>query len=193
MAVEKRDQVAENLMSFEGKAPEIGERVWIDPTAKLIGEVKVGDDASIWPGVIMRGDVNYIEIGARTSIQDGTIIHVANDGKLSPGGHPTIIGDDVTVGHGAMLHGCTIEDGCLIGMRAIVLDGAKVEKNAILGAGALLAPGKVVKSGEVWVGAPARRIKTLSEEEIENLYFSASQYVTLKDRYFADQEKQQEK
>ena len=175
-----------NIMGFEGKNPEIGERTWIDPSARLIGDIKLGDDVSIWPGVIMRADVNYIEIGDRTNIQDGSIIHVTNIGAHPPHGFPTIIGNDVTIGHGAMLHGCIVEDGVLIGMRATLLDGSKVEKHSILGAGALLAPGKIVKTGEVWVGAPARRIKTLTDKEIEGLFFSAQQYVTLKDRYLKD-------
>lgn len=175
-----------NIMSFEGKTPQMGERVWVHPSSTIIGDVKLGADVSIWPGVIIRADVNHVEIGDRTNIQDGSIIHVTNPGANPPHGYPTIIGNDVTIGHGAMLHGCIVEEGVLIGMRATLLDGSRVEKHAILGAGALLAPGKVVKTGEVWVGAPARRIKTLTDKEIEGLFFSAQQYVTLKDRYLKD-------
>lgn len=173
-------------MSFEGKTPQMGERVWVHPSSTIIGDVTLGADVSIWPGVIIRADVNHVEIGDRTNIQDGSIIHVTNPGANPPHGYPTIIGSDVTIGHGAMLHGCIVEEGVLIGMRATLLDGSRVEKHAILGAGALLAPGKVVKTGEVWVGAPARRIKTLTDKEIEGLFFSAQQYVTLKDRYLKD-------
>lgn len=175
-----------NIMSFEGKTPQMGERVWVHPSSTIIGDVILGADVSIWPGVIIRADVNHVEIGDRTNIQDGSIIHVTNPGANPPHGYPTIIGSDVTIGHGAMLHGCIVEEGVLIGMRATLLDGSRVEKHAILGAGALLAPGKVVKTGEVWVGAPARRIKTLTDKEIEGLFFSAQQYVTLKDRYLKD-------
>lgn len=175
-----------NIMSFEGKTPQMGERVWVHPSSTIIGDVTLGADVSIWPGVIIRADVNHVEIGDRTNIQDGSIIHVTNPGANPPHGYPTIIGSDVTIGHGAMLHGCIVEEGVLIGMRATLLDGSRVEKHAILGAGALLAPGKVVKTGEVWVGAPARRIKTLTDKEIEGLFFSAQQYVTLKDRYLKD-------
>lgn len=175
-----------NIMSFEGKSPKMGERVWVHPSSTIIGDVKLGEDVSIWPGVIIRADVNSVEIGDRTNIQDGSIIHVTNVEAKPPHGYPTIIGNDVTIGHGAMLHGCTVEEGVLIGMRAILLDGSRVEKHAILGAGALLAPGKIVKTGEVWVGAPARRIKVLTDKEIEDLYFSAKQYVSLKDRYLND-------
>lgn len=175
-----------NIMGFEGKNPEMGERTWVHPSSTLIGDVRLGEDVSIWPGVIIRADVNHVEIGDRTNIQDGSIIHVTNLEANPPYGFPTIIANDVTIGHGAMLHGCTIEEGVLIGMRAVLLDGSRVEKHSILGAGALLAPGKVVRSGEVWVGAPARRIKVLTDKEIEGLYHSAQQYVTLKDRYLKD-------
>ncbi len=179
-----------NMFEFEGLTPQLGDGSWIAPNSTVIGDVRMGKDVSIWPGVVIRGDVNYVEIGDRTNIQDGSIIHVTNIGANPPYGYPTIIGADVTVGHGAMLHGCTVEEGVLIGMRAILLDGSKVEKHSILGAGALLAPGKVVKTGEVWVGAPARRIKTLTDQEIEKLYHSARQYVTLKDRYLKDWEEE---
>ena len=178
--------VAENIITFEGMTPKIGQKSWVHSSSTIIGDVELGEDVSIWPGVVIRADVNRVVIGDRTNIQDGSIIHVTNPGANPPDGYPTIIGNDVTVGHGAMLHGCTIGDGVLIGMRAILLDGSRVESHSILGAGALLAPGKVVRSGEVWVGAPARRIKVLSEEEIEGLYLSAKQYVTLKDRYLKE-------
>lgn len=174
------------IRPFEGKMPQIGARPWIDPSAVLIGDIILGDDVSIWPGVMMRGDVNQIVIGDRTNIQDGTLIHVTNPGANPPHGYPTMVGSDVTIGHGAMLHGCTIEEGVLIGMRVILLDGSHVEKHSILGAGALLAPGKVVKTGELWVGAPARRVRFLSDQEIEQLYHSAKQYASLKDRYLRE-------
>ena len=175
-----------NIMAFEDKNPEIGAGTWIHPATTIIGDVQLGKDVSVWPGVIMRGDVHQIVVGDRTNIQDGSIIHVTSHGRLNDEGFPTIIGSDVTIGHGVMLHGCIVEDATLIGMRAILLDGARVEKHAMLAAGSLLAPEKVVKSGELWMGSPARKVRTLSDAEIEGLYRSAAQYVALKDRYLKD-------
>jgi len=166
--------------------PKLGERVYIDPAAVVIGDVELGDDVSIWPTTVVRGDVNFIRIGARSSIQDGTVIHVSHDGPFTrPGGFPTVIGNDVTVGHSVVLHGCTLEDACLIGMHASVLDGAVVQKHGFVGAGALIPPGKVVGSGELWVGNPARKLRDLSQREIDSLLYSAQHYVRLKDRYLA--------
>jgi carbonic anhydrase/acetyltransferase-like protein (isoleucine patch superfamily) len=150
----------------------------------VIGDVAIGDDASIWPGAVVRGDVNYIRIGARSNLQDQCVVHVTHDGPNGPpGGLATLIGEDVTVGHGAIIHACTIGDACLVGMGAIVLDGVRVEKNAFIGAGAMVSPGKRVGSGELWLGNPARCVRRLSDQEIEQLYYSASHYVKLKDRY----------
>jgi carbonic anhydrase/acetyltransferase-like protein (isoleucine patch superfamily) len=152
----------------------------------VIGDVVLGEDASVWPGTVIRGDVNHIRIGARTNVQDGSIVHVTHEGPFTrPGGWPTIIGADVTIGHGAIVHACTIEDACLIGMGATVLDGALVKKHGFVGAGAVIAPGKTVGEGELWLGNPARPVRKLSEREIEQLYYSARHYVKLKDRYLA--------
>jgi carbonic anhydrase/acetyltransferase-like protein (isoleucine patch superfamily) len=152
----------------------------------VIGDVQIGDDSSVWPGVVIRGDVNFIRIGERSSIQDGSVIHVSHDGPYTrPGGFPTVIGNDVTVGHAVVLHGCTLEDACLIGMHASVLDGAVVQKHGFVGAGALIPPGKVVGSGELWVGNPAKKLRDLSQREIDSLLYSAQHYVRLKDRYLA--------
>ena len=175
------------LRPFNSLLPELGERVYIDPDCSVIGDVVIGDDSSIWPGTIIRGDVNRIRIGARSNIQDGTIIHVSHDGPNGrPVGYPTLIGDDVTIGHGAVIHACTIGDACLIGMGAIVLDGAVVEKNGFVGAGAVIPPGKTVGSGELWLGNPAKCVRKLSAQEIEQLYYSAAHYVRLKDKYLAE-------
>ena len=175
-----------NLRPFETILPTIGQRVFVDPAAVVIGDVVIGDDSSIWPGTVIRGDVNYIRIGARTNIQDGTIVHVSHDGPYgNPGGFATIIGDDVTIGHGAIVHACIIEDACLIGMGSTVLDGAIVRKHGFVGAGALIPPGKTVGSGELWLGNPAKCVRKLSEKDIEQLYYSAQHYVRLKDRYLA--------
>lgn len=171
------------LRAYRGQLPRLGQGVYVDPAATVIGDVVLGDDASVWPGTVIRGDVHYIRIGARSNIQDGTIIHVTHDGQYSPGGFPTVIGDDVTVGHAAVIHACTIENACLIGMHATVLDGATVKKHGFVGAGAVVAPGKIVGEGELWLGNPARCVRKLGDREIEQLYYSAKHYVRLKDEY----------
>lgn len=172
-----------HLRSYKGISPLLGVRVWVDPAATVIGDVEIGDDSSVWPGTVIRGDVHRIRIGARSNIQDGTIVHVTHDGVHTPGGFPTLIGNDVTIGHAAVIHACTIEDACLIGMHATVLDGAVVKKHALVGAGAVVAPGKIVGEAELWLGNPARLTRRLSESEIERLYYSAQQYVKLKNDY----------
>ncbi len=154
--------------------------------ACVIGQVELGEDASIWPGAVLRGDVNFIRIGARTSIQDGSIVHVSHDGPYTrPGGFPTVIGNDTTVGHAVVLHGCTVGSFCMIGMRSTLLDGSVVEDFGFLGAGSLLPPGKTVGSGELWLGNPARFVRRLDEREMESLRYSAAHYVRLKDQYLA--------
>jgi len=164
--------------------PVLGQRVYIDPAATVIGDVVLGDDVSVWPGTVIRGDVNFIRIGDRTNLQDGTVIHVSHDGPHAKlGGFATRIGSDVTIGHKAIIHACTIEDAALIGMGAIVLDGAVVKKHAFVGAGALVPPGKVVGEGEMWLGSPACFARPLRDSEIEALYYSAQHYVRLKDHY----------
>ncbi len=172
------------MRCFDQKQPTLGKKVWIDPDATVIGEVSLGDDVSVWPGVVLRGDVNRIEIGARTNVQDGTIGHVTHDGPYSPGGLPLILGEDITVGHGAILHACTIGDRCLIGMGALVLDGAVIESDVMLAAGSLVSPGKRLESGYLYRGRPAEIARRLSERELEMLRYSAAHYVRLKDRYF---------
>lgn len=174
----------ESLRSFKGVSPVLGERVYVDPAASVIGDVVLGDDASVWPQTVIRGDVNFVRIGARTNVQDGTVIHVSHDGPHAKlGGFATVIGEDVTIGHKAVIHACRIEDAVLIGMGAIVLDGAVVRKHGFVGAGALIAPGKQVGEGELWLGNPARMVRMLSDAEIEALYYSAGHYVRLKDDY----------
>jgi carbonic anhydrase/acetyltransferase-like protein (isoleucine patch superfamily) len=175
------------IRTFQGIAPTLGERVYVDPAATVIGDVVLGDDVSIWPGTVVRGDVNFIRIGARTNVQDGTVIHVTHDGPYGkPGGFATVIGADVTIGHGAIVHACVVEDACLIGMGATVLDGAVVRRHAFVGAGAVVPPGKEVGSGELWLGNPARCVRRLTDEQIEQLHYSAAHYVRLKDRYLSD-------
>lgn len=174
------------LRPYRGQLPTLGQRVYVDPASTVIGDVVLGDDVSIWPGTVVRGDVNFIRIGARTNVQDGTVIHVSHDGPHAKlGGFATVIGEDVTIGHKAVVHACTIGDGALIGMGAIVLDGARIGRNAMVGAGAVVPPGKVVGEGELWVGNPARMVRALTEAQIEGLYYSAQHYVRMKDEYLA--------
>lgn len=172
-----------NIRAFNGIVPRLGANAYVDADALVIGDVELGEDASIWPGAVVRGDVQRIRVGARSSIQDGAVLHVTHDGPYTPGGSPLLIGADVTVGHAAVLHACTVEDACLIGIHATLLDGAVVRRHSMIGAGAMLSPGKVVGEGELWLGNPARFTRKLSDEEIEKLYYSAQNYVRLKDQY----------
>ncbi|MBZ4038057.1 gamma carbonic anhydrase family protein [Novilysobacter selenitireducens] len=172
------------LRPYLDQFPRLGERVYVDPAASVIGDVELADDVSVWPGCVVRGDVNFIRVGARTNIQDGTVIHVSHDGPHAKlGGFATVIGEDVTIGHKAIVHACRIGDAALIGMGAIVLDGAVVESHGFVGAGAVVPPGKTVGRGELWLGNPARKVRVLSEADIEGLYYSAQHYVRLKNRY----------
>jgi carbonic anhydrase/acetyltransferase-like protein (isoleucine patch superfamily) len=173
------------IRTYKGIAPTLGSRIYIDPAATVIGKVELGDDVSIWPAAVLRGDVNFIRIGARSNVQDGAVVHVTHDGPYSPGGRPTIIGEGVTVGHGAVIHACTIEDYCLIGMHATVLDGATVRKYGFVGAGSVIPPGKVVGERELWLGNPAKFVRLLSDEQVEQLVYSADHYVRVKDDYLA--------
>ena len=176
------------IRPYLDRLPRLGARAYVDPAATLIGDVELGDDASLWPGAVVRGDVNFIRIGARSNLQDGCIVHVSHDGPHAKlGGFATVIGDDVTIGHNAIVHACRLEDATLVGMGAIVLDGAIVRRHGFVGAGALVAPGKVVGEAEMWLGNPARRVRVLSDAEIEGLYYSAAHYVRLKDQYLAVQ------
>lgn len=157
--------------------PKISPDAYIADNAAVLGDVTIGANSSVWFGCTIRGDVNDITIGARTNIQDGTVIHVSSSLQ------GTYIGDDVTVGHMALLHACTIEDGAFIGMHACVMDGAHVESGAMVAAGALVTPGKVVKKGDLWAGRPARFMRGLSENDRKELTTSAEHYVKLAQIY----------
>ncbi|MFK8029297.1 MAG: gamma carbonic anhydrase family protein [Gammaproteobacteria bacterium] len=172
-----------SLRPFLDHTPKLGERVFVDPSAVVIGQVTLADDVSIWPLVVARGDVNYIEIGARSNIQDGSVLHVASTHNMPPDGFPLVIGEDVLVGHKVMLHGCRVGDRCLIGMDSIVMDGAVIEQDVLLAAGSLVAPGKVLESGYLYQGRPARRVRALSEAEMNKLSSGAAHYVRLKNAY----------
>ena len=174
-----------SIRKYGNTSPDIAASALVDETALVIGDVSIAEDASLWPMVVARGDVNSITIGARTNIQDGTILHVSHDSEFAPGGFPLTIGADVTVGHQAILHGCTVEDRCLIGMAATLMDGAIVRSGAIVGAGSLVPPGQEVEGGYLWVGTPARRVRPLREQERGFLEYSAKHYVELKNEYLA--------
>lgn len=167
------------IRSFEGVTPTIPESAYVDESAVVIGDVVLGEQVSVWPLTVIRGDVNSIRIGARTNIQDGTVIHVAHAGRYDPVGAATIVGEDVTVGHKAILHACTIGDRVLVGMGAIVMDKAEVGSDVIIGAGALVPPGKKLDAGYLYVGNPVRRLRPLSDTEKEQLVYSAELYVEL--------------
>mgnify|MGYP000300032490 FL=1 len=171
------------IRPYRGIRPRLGERVYIDPSAQLIGDVELGDDASLWPMAVVRGDVNRIRIGARSNVQDGSVLHVTHDGPYSPGGADLQIGDDVTIGHGVILHACRIGNRCLIGMGARVLDNAVVEDDVFIAAGSLVSPGKRLVSGFLYRGSPAQQARPLSEQEIAQLKYSAEHYVRVKNHY----------
>lgn len=171
-----------SIRKFENHMPNIHTTAYIDAQSCVIGDVKIGKNSSIWPMTVVRGDVNSIKIGADTNIQDGSILHVTHKGEYGNGA-PLIIGDGVTVGHGAILHACEIGDYCLIGMGATIMDDCIIEDHAMIGAGSLLPPNKHVKSGELWLGNPAKKIKNLSIEQKLQLEYSAQHYVKLKDKY----------
>ncbi|MCB5185989.1 gamma carbonic anhydrase family protein [Methylobacillus gramineus] len=172
-----------NLAAYQGIAPSVGEGVYIHPSATVIGDVVLGDDASIWPATVIRGDVNHIRIGHGSNIQDGSILHVSHRSSWEPQGCPLLIGNHVTVGHKVILHGCTLEDECLIGMGSIVMDKVVVQKHVLLGAGSLVPEGKVLESGHLYLGSPARKVRALTEQEIAHFIYSANHYMRLKSHY----------
>ncbi len=166
------------IMPYKDLNPKIDSSAWVAPGAAVIGDVKIGKDSSIWFGVVIRGDVHKIEIGDRVSVQDLSMIHVTHYKKPDKSdGSPTIIGNDVTIGHKVMLHGCTIEDACLIGMSATILDDAVIGKESIVGAGALVTKGKKFPPRSLILGSPAKVVRELSDEEVAELYASAKRYV----------------
>ena len=170
--------------TFKQWTPVLGDRTWIADSADVVGNVTLGNDCSIWFGCVVRGDVHYISIGDRTNIQDLSMVHVTHYKKPDMSdGNPTIIGSDVTVGHRVMLHGCTIEDACLIGMSATILDGAVIGRESIVGAGALVTKNKVFPPRSLIMGSPAKVVRELTDEEVKELYASAARYVAFKEDY----------
>lgn len=174
------------IRPFQGKYPLLGQRVYVDSSATVIGDVSLGDDVSVWPMAVIRGDVNRINIGDACNIQDGAILHVVHDGPFTAGGLPLILGKGVTVGHQAVLHGCHIEDYCLIGMGAILLDGAHIEHHALIAAGSLVPPGKRLASGFLYLGNPAKAVRALTKKERDHLDYSAEHYIRLKNIYMQE-------
>lgn len=172
-----------NVRTHKGNTPQFGERAWIDPSAVVIGDVITGDDVSIWPMTVVRGDMHKIRIGNRCSVQDGSVLHITHASDFNPGGWPLIIGDDVTIGHKALLHGCTVGSRVLIGMGCIIMDGAVVEDEVIVAAGCLVPPGKTLESGYLYVGSPCRQARELTDNEKTFFRYTASNYVKLKDEY----------
>ncbi|WP_369789550.1 gamma carbonic anhydrase family protein [Rouxiella sp. WC2420] len=181
--------MSQALRSYKGTHPKLGDRVMVDPTSVIIGDVDLADDVSVWPLVAIRGDVNGVVIGCRSNIQDGSVLHVTHQSAHNPEGFPLIIGEDVTVGHKAMLHGCTVGNRVLVGMGSIVLDGAIIEDDVMIGAGSLIPPGKRLESGYLYLGSPVKQIRELSAEEIAGLTYSSNNYVKWKDEYLSGEDK----
>jgi carbonic anhydrase/acetyltransferase-like protein (isoleucine patch superfamily) len=168
-----------NVRSYQGLEPRIAADAWIDETAVIIGNVEIGAQSSVWPTAVLRGDIHRIHIGNGSNVQDGSVLHVSHDSRFLPGGAPTIVHDRVTIGHHATLHGCEIHDRCLIGIGARVLDRVVLRPRLMLAAGAVVPPGKVLQSGFMYIGAPAKPSRTLTDLELEYLDYAAQHYIEL--------------
>ena len=175
-----------NIRSHNAMHPKIANDVYIDPTAVVIGDVEIGSGSSVWPMTVIRGDIHRIRIGKRTSVQDGSVLHVTHAGPFNPDGFPLIIGDEVTIGHKVMLHGCTIGNRILIGMAAVIMDGVIVGDKVIIGAGSLVPPGKVLKSGHLYMGSPVRQVRPLTDKELDYFQYTAQRYVDLAAAYLQE-------
>ncbi|MBS9405068.1 gamma carbonic anhydrase family protein [Halomonas sp. TRM85114] len=176
---------AKALRAWKGVLPQLGERVLIDPTSMVLGDVELGDDCSVWPMAVIRGDMHRIRVGARTSVQDGCVLHITHASDFNPNGFPLTIGDEVTIGHKAILHGCNLGNRILVGMGAIIMDGAVVDDEVIIAAGAVVTPGKHLDSGHVYAGNPAKALRPLKDKERAFFRYTAGNYVKLKDEYLA--------
>ena len=174
------------IRTYQGITPQLGERVFVDESAVVIGDVHLGADSSVWPLTVIRGDMHRIRIGARTSVQDGSVLHITHAGPFNPDGYPLLIGDEVTIGHNVTLHGCTLGNRILVGMGSIVMDGAVVEDAVVIGAGSLVPPGKVLQSGYLYVGSPVKQARALTDQERTFFAYSAANYVKLKDLHLAE-------
>jgi carbonic anhydrase/acetyltransferase-like protein (isoleucine patch superfamily) len=177
-----------SVRPLQGVSPKLGKGAYVDEAATVIGDVQIGEDSSVWPGAVIRGDMHRIRIGKRCSIQDNSVLHITHDSDYDPGGWPLEIGNEVTIGHRAVLHGCTVGNRVLIGIGAIVMDGAVVEDEVIVAAGCLVPPGKTLESGYVYVGSPARQARPVNDSERSFFSYGAGNYSKLKDRYLSDRQ-----
>lgn len=171
---------------YDSKQPYVAMGAYVDHSALLVGDVEVGEDSSVWPMAVLRGDLHSIRIGNGTNIQDGAVLHITHPSSFNKNGYAVTVGDEVTVGHAAVLHGCTIKDRSLIGIGAIIMDGAVVESDVIVGAGSLVTSKMVLKSGFVYMGSPAVQVRPLTDEDREFIKYSAQNYVKLKNHYMAE-------
>ena len=178
--------IQKNLQSFMGHFPIVANGVYVHNSATIIGHVNLGENVSVWPGAVIRGDINFIKIGAGSNIQDCAVLHVNHQSISDPNGAPLIIGENVTIGHTVILHGCTIKDESLIGMGSIVMDKAIVQKNVLVAAGSLVPARKILESGYLYMGSPVKKIRALTIEEIAFFMVSANGYIALKNQYLAD-------
>jgi len=177
-----------SVRTYQGIRPALGARVLVDPSAVVVGDVEIGDDSSVWPMSVVRGDMHRIRIGSRTSVQDSCVLHITHAGPFNPDGFPLTIGDDCTIGHRVVLHGCTVGNRVLIGMGAIVMDGAIIEDEVIVAANALVPPGRRLPSGYLYVGSPATKTRPITDSEREFFTYGAGNYVRLKDKHIAELE-----
>ena len=174
------------IRTYQGMTPALGPRVFVDHSAVVLGDVQLGEDSSVWPMAVVRGDMQRIRIGARSSVQDGSVLHITHAGPYNPDGYPLLIGDEVTIGHNVTLHGCTLGNRILVGMGSIVMDGALIEDEVVIGAGSLVPPGKVLQSGYLYVGSPVKQARALTDQERAFFAYSAANYVKLKDLHLAE-------
>ncbi|WP_353537463.1 gamma carbonic anhydrase family protein [Colwellia sp. KU-HH00111] len=177
------NHISNNIRPYQGISPKLNSSNYIDPSAVIVGDITLAEDVSIWPLVAARGDVNHISIGLRTNVQDGTVLHVTRKSERNPDGYPLSIGSDVTIGHKCMLHGCILGDRILVGMGAIIMDGAVIEDDVFIGAGSLVPPNKTLVSGYLYVGNPVNQVRCLTKDEVAFLKQSALNYVDLKNDY----------
>ena len=174
-----------NIREFQGSRPILGKAVYVDQAATIIGDVTLGDDCSVWPGAVIRGDMHKITVGARTSVQDGCVLHITHASDYNPGGFARSVGDDVTIGHNVTLHGCTLGNKILVGIGSTIMDGAIVEDNVVIGAGSLVPPGKTLAAGYLYKGSPCKQARELSQSELDYFTYSAANYASLKDQYLS--------
>lgn len=174
------------IRTYQQFTPQLGERVFVDASAVVLGDVEIGTDSSVWPLVVIRGDMQSIRIGERSSVQDGSVLHITHAGPFNPQGFPLNIGDEVTIGHNVTLHGCSLGNRILVGMGSIIMDGAVVQDEVVIGAGSLVPPGKVLESGYLYVGSPVKQARPLTDKERSYFGYSAANYVRLKDQHLLE-------